>query len=296
MMTTAARVAFRAMGTDVELVAPNEPPQTTVEALKHWFEYVESHLSRFRPQSELSMLNASAGRPFIASDILAEVLRGALQSAARTGGIFDPTVLTNLQAAGYRTSFDELGAVVESQPPEVLPRWDSIDITDGHVIVLPEGVGIDLGGYAKGWTVDRAARLLPEYEPWLLNAGGDIRASGAGPDGEGWLIGVEDPFALRTDLLVLRTWGGAVATSTTMRRRWMTSDGKFFHHLIDPRTGLPGQSDLASVTVIGESVAEAEVQAKVLLLLGRQAAVERAGRTIGRPDREHRPRNDCEVQ
>jgi thiamine biosynthesis lipoprotein len=92
----------------------------------------------------------------------------------------------------------------------------------------------------------------------------------------GWLIGIEDPLALGNDLLVLRVRDRAVATSTTMRRRWMTSDGNFAHHLIDPRTGLPSESDLASVTVVGSSVAEAEVQAKVLLLLGRRAAVEKA--------------------
>jgi thiamine biosynthesis lipoprotein len=61
-----------------------------------------------------------------------------------------------------------------------------------------------------------------------------------------------------------------------MRRRWLTRDGKIAHHLIDPRTGRPSQSDLASVTVVARSTVEAEVQAKVLLLLGRRAAMERA--------------------
>lgn len=272
---TIFKAGFRAMGTTVEFLSVREPADGAVAGLECWFEYVERHLSRFRPSSELCLLNASAGRPFIASPLLIEVLTGALAAAEETNGVFDPTILANLEASGYRTSFSELGPIVDAGPIRQVPGWRSIDVTADGVVTLADGVTVDLGGYAKGWTVDRAGGLLPNAS-WLLNAGGDIRANGDGPRGMGWLIGIEDPLALGNDLLILRVRDRAVATSTTMRRRWLTSDGKFAHHLIDPRTGLPSKSDLASVTVVANTVSEAEVQAKVLLLLGRKAAVERA--------------------
>jgi thiamine biosynthesis lipoprotein len=266
------------MGTDIELVSPREMRPSEVDGLRQWFEFVESHLSRFRPRSELSMLNASAGRPFIASELLTRVLSGALKAAEQNDGVFDPTILPDLEAAGYKRSYEELGAIVERGVPSARGGWRAVDITSASVVTLPEGFAIDLGGYAKGWTVDQAAAFLPSNEGWLLNAGGDILAHGAGPDGNGWLIGVEDPFTRGQDLLVIRVQDRAVATSTTMRRRWMTSDGQPAHHLIDPRTGRPSESDLASVTVVGRSVADSEVLAKVLLILGRRDALIKAQR------------------
>jgi thiamine biosynthesis lipoprotein len=265
------------MGTDIELMSARDLDGATVDSVRNWFEEVESRLSRFRPASELSMLNASGGRPFLASPMLREVLRGAWAAARESDGLFDPTVLRNVQAAGYRESFETLGPDVEAGDAVATRGKDEIDITD-EAITLPEGVGIDLGGYAKGWTVDRAARLLRGCEPWLLNAGGDMLGNGDGPEGEGWLIGVEDPYARGADQLVLRVRDRAVATSTTMRRRWLTTDGQVGHHLIDPRTGRPSESDLASVTVVARTTVEAEVQAKVLLLLGRRAAMEKIAR------------------
>jgi thiamine biosynthesis lipoprotein len=214
----------------------------------------------------------------MASPLLVEVLRGAIAKSRESGGLFDPTVLDNVRAAGYRTSFDQLDPVVDAASAPPPAGWTAVDITDDGVITLAPGAGIDLGGYVKGWTVDRAARLLAGYEPWLLSAGGDMLARGEGPDGNGWLVGVEDPHAKGSDLLVLRVRNKAVATSTTMRRRWFTSDGKVAHHLIDPRTGRPSESDLAQVTVVAQNVVEAEVQAKVLLLLGRREAMEKANR------------------
>jgi thiamine biosynthesis lipoprotein len=137
-------------------------------------------------------------------------------------------------------------------------------------------MGIDLGGVAKGWTVDRSADLLKGYPSWLVNAGGDLYARGAGPSGEGWMVGVEDPYCPGSDALVMRITDVAVATSSTLRRRWASADGAQCHHLIDPRTGRPAETDLVSVTVLGRTVVEAEVEAKALLLLGSAGAASRA--------------------
>ncbi|HSP54339.1 MAG TPA: FAD:protein FMN transferase, partial [Dehalococcoidia bacterium] len=132
---------------------------------------------------------------------------------------------------------------------------------------LHRGVRVDLGGYAKGWTVDSCAELLTCCPSWVVNAGGDLLAHGIGLTGQGWLVGIEDPFDAGRDVGVLLVTGCAVATSSKMRRRWTTQTGAA-HHIIDPATRRPAETGLASVTVIAPTSAEAEVLAKVLFLQG----------------------------
>lgn len=277
------------------------PADVWLPELESFFCEVEAELSRFRPDSGLSRLNACAGRgPQRVSLMLAAVLRLALQARDDTGGIFDPTVLPALQAAGYDRSFDLLGngaahaavnAVGAGAPAAAGQAVDvSVALERMHgTVELPGGVQIDLGGIAKGWTVDRAAELLGAWGAALVDAGGDIRATAA-PGGEGWPVAVEDPFHPDTDLAVVRLTGDAMATSTTLKRNWQTG-GRQMHHLIDPRTGRPSESELVSVTVIAPTTAWAEIAAKAALILGRDEGrdfIERKGLDALLVDREGR--------
>ena len=108
-----------------------------------------------------------------------------------------------------------------------------LDAAQGTV-TLPKGLGIDLGGIAKGWAVDRATEMLAgqgiDEDAALVDAGGDIRASAA-PGGEPWPIAVQDPLDAGSDLGGLKLSGGAVATSSVGGRRWQ-QNGQTMHHLI----------------------------------------------------------------
>jgi len=245
-----------------------------VEAL---FAEIEAALSRFRPDSELSRLNRSAGQPFPASTLLYAVVDEALATARATGGLFDPTVLGALVAAGYDRSFE----LLPSRPLGSFPAsgdtvrrtarrsdWRDVCLApETRTITVPPGCGLDLGGIGKGWAVDRAAETLRRFRSFAIDAGGDIYASGHQADGTLWTIGVENPHDPTFSLLVLAVRDRAVATSTTARRRWQ-KNGRTQHHLIDPRTGEPSQSGVVAATVVADSVARAETLAKVALLLG----------------------------
>ncbi len=126
---------------------------------------------------------------------------------------------------------------------------------------------VDLGGIAKGWTVDYAGQKLKDFSGFAIDAGGDILLGGKRADGSLWPIGVVDPFNLQENLTVLELSDCAICTSTTTRRRWRL-DGFSGHHLIDPRHGKPADSAVVSVTVIADSAARAEVIAKTALILG----------------------------
>jgi thiamine biosynthesis lipoprotein len=195
-MTTYESAAFQAMGTEVEVLAAPLLPEDVVTRVASLFESMEARFSRFRPDSELSLLNLSAGKPFVASSVFLEVVTSAIAAAEETGGLFDPLVLPQLQAAGYRESFTSLRERVQVQSkPDKGPTLRDIEVSGDGTVVIPAGAGLDFGGFVKGWTVDEARRLMPPHGNWCVNAGGDLLARGPGPDGSGWVVGVEDPLA-----------------------------------------------------------------------------------------------------
>jgi thiamine biosynthesis lipoprotein len=240
-----------------------------VQDVKRLFERVEATLSRFRPSSDLSKLNHSSGQPYGATPMLREVLGAALAAAEATGGAFDPTVLRALEAAGYDRSFETMGSSVPpASPPPPHVAWRAIVVDNSRAtITLPPGCAIDLGGIAKGWTVDKAAERLLGFPSFAVDAGGDLTVRGAQEDGSPWTVGVQNPFDPDRDALVLTLQDAAAATSTTARRNWLQA-GQRRHHIIDPRTGAPAATGVAAVTVISRSVQWSEVLAKATLVLG----------------------------
>jgi thiamine biosynthesis lipoprotein len=128
-------------------------------------------------------------------------------------------------------------------------------------------VALDLGGIAKGWLADRVAARLALYPPPHHHHPPHHPNTPPPPGLAAWEIEVADPWSDARTLALLRVREGGVATSGVIRRRWQTATGPA-HHLIDPRTGAPARTDLASVTVVAPSATAAVVAAKTILLLG----------------------------
>ena len=221
-------------------------------------------------------MNRAGGRPIQVSGPFAALVECALRSAADTEGLFDPTVLPAMVAAGYDRSFEDVIVTAREvlRPAAPTGRWREI-VLENDRLSLPSGVSLDLGGIAKGWTVDRAARRVAGILPWgIVDAGGDLRSFGDLPP-EGVAIAVEHPRDAHAEVLRLALTEGALATSSTARRSW----GPNLHHLIDPRTGRPALSDVVQATVWATTCAEAEVLAKLALLSG-PPALERVASTL----------------
>jgi thiamine biosynthesis lipoprotein len=264
--------AFFGMNTRILLLSRAWDSTELLCAAEQVFHGVEERFSRFRPSSELSRLNDMSGHTVIVSPEMFHLLDLCRRFHRLSGGLFDPAILPDLESAGYDRSFE----LVPSQAPEATPTNSTPangSIADlamdrsRRAVQAPPTVRLDLGGIGKGYAVDRAAQLLAPAADFLIDAGGDIFASGDGPDGDGWLVAVANPLREDEDLGVVRLRGQALATSTVTRRRWQR-DGRWLHHLIDPRTGEPALSDALSVSVIAASAVEADVFAKVALLLG----------------------------
>jgi thiamine biosynthesis lipoprotein len=276
------KIEFRAMGCAMTASLDNGESQAarTLELVPRWFEEWEQALSRFRPDSDLTLLNASAGAPCTVGSILWEVIQAALETARWTGGLVVPTVLKSLERVGYDRSFAQVQTTRGGRPSApslsieegrtAVASWRDVSVDKlNHTVTLPPGTRLDLGGVAKGWAAWQAMQRLKVYGPALVDAGGDIAVSDVRVDESPWMVAIADPLQMQEKLDLLALGNCGVATSGIDYRRWI-QNGSLQHHIIDPRSGEPAQTDLVSVTVIAPDVLQAEAAAKAVLILGSQ--------------------------
>jgi thiamine biosynthesis lipoprotein len=269
---------FRAMGSDAHVVVVG--PDCLADRAEQRIADLERRWSRFDERSEVSCLNRHAGEPVLVSTETLELVERALDAWRMTNGWFDPTVLGAVVRAGYDRSFDAIdGESTRSAASALVADAAGIDIRAGAVR-LPVGTGFDPGGIGKGLAADIVVdELRAEGAAGVcVNLGGDVRVEGESPTGEAWTVAIEHPDRPGA-IARVGVRRGAVATSTTLRRRWR-SGHELRHHLIDPTTGLPSWTTLTFATVVSGHAWIAEVLAKALVLRGAPARfddVEAAG-------------------
>lgn len=257
--------SWRAMGTSCHVLLRGRGSHRAARRAQAQVARLEAMWSRFLPESELTRLNVSGGAPTPVSAETLHLVADAVAWWRATEGRFDPTVLHALMAAGYdRDRALGHGPISDGEPA---PGCAGVSVdADGGTVTLPVGVALDLGGIGKGQAADLVADDLAHLPGGLVDLGGDLRVWGTTDDDGGWPIAVDDP---RDGTTVALLWlrEGAVATSSTLRRRWQ--DGTLTaHHLIDPRLGTPVRGDLVTVTVVTGSAAAAEVLAKAAIVAG----------------------------
>ncbi|MEZ4591791.1 MAG: FAD:protein FMN transferase [Chloroflexota bacterium] len=292
---------FRAMGSQIALWVDSEDvPQAAAafEQVRALFEANERALSRFRANSELMQLNARSGQWVPVSDLLWREVVLAVEMARETNGRFDPTLLNALTQAGYDRDFEQIVGVGNGRWLELdtlIGRWSEIELAVlEQAIYLPPGVQLDLGGIAKGDTAQQALALLEAVGPGLVDAGGDLVAGTAPADCPGWPVALSPPWGdgliAPENLATFWLANGALATSGIDYRSWV-QDGTVAHHLINPRTGQPAQTNLLTATVLAPEAAVAEAWATAILIAGAEVGMqllleqEMAGLVVGRDGR-----------
>ena len=269
------RLHFRAMGTEMLVCVDNgsDNPPIELADVPGWFEEWEQVLSRFRVDSELTRLNRASNQLIPVSETFWHVFQSALSAEKYTDGLVTPTIATAVVESGYDRDFSLLAGQIlspfESEPPIVRSLDSVIWDESTHSVCLPEGMQLDFGGIAKGWAAEQVVQRLKHLGSALMNCGGDIFLSGPLLDGNPWEIGIHKPFDRSSGYIGMMYFDQCcgVATSATDRRRWMQGS-LLRHHIIDPHTGLPAESDVVSATIVAPKAVEAEIAAKSVLIRG----------------------------
>ena len=272
-MSEPGTARWPALGTTASVAVAERPALASARAaVEAELAAIDLACSRFRPDSDLSRVNAGAGRPVRVGELLLDAIEVALRAAALTGGIVDPTIGRALILAGYDRDFATLAHARARVVATRVEGWQvvSVDRTRSEVRI-PGGVRLDLGATAKALAADRAAAaaVAAAGAGVLVNLGGDIAVAGPAPPG-GWRVRVADDHRAPADApaQTLTIGAGGLATSSTTVRRW----GAGAHHLIDPRTGLPAVSPWRTVSVAAGTCVDANIAATAAIVLGEDAA------------------------
>jgi thiamine biosynthesis lipoprotein len=279
--------SWRALGTYVRLVVVEGAALEAADALlRTELDAVDRACSRFREDSDLSLVNRNAGRPVPVGSYLIGALDAALRVAAMTGGLVDPLLGTAVIAAGYDRDFAALPAdgpaarTVRPRPQE----WRRIQVDRWlGTVRIPVGTRLDLGSSGKAHAAQRAAHAIARTtgSGVLVSLGGDIAVAGRPPE-DGWTVRIaERPEEDGSGSVVVIRDGG-LATSSSMLRRWRRA-GVDQHHIIDPRTGRPAADHWRTATVSAASCVDANAASTAAIVMGRGAAEWLGG--LGLPSR-----------
>ncbi|NCB62224.1 MAG: FAD:protein FMN transferase [Clostridia bacterium] len=268
---------FFAMDTVMTVTAYGSGGAEAAEAVQQEIFRLDQLLSRMAIKSDVSRLNAAAGSgESVALDPeTASLLALAKGYADDLGKTFDPTIAPVMDAWGfggdaYRVPGDgELAALIP------LVNSDALTVSGDSAALAAPGMAVDLGGIAKGYAADQAVRILKEHgvSSALMNLGGNITVMGTRPSGEPWRVGVKDPHNLDAYVCVLALSDKTLSTSGAYER-FFEEDGIVYHHIIDPSTGYPSESDLLSATVISATGAMDDAMSTAFFIMGADRAVD----------------------
>jgi thiamine biosynthesis lipoprotein len=266
-----AETHWRRWTMDMQIIV-TEPDSITVarRCIDAELDAVEAAASRFRPDSEINALAMSPGQPTEVSPLLTELLSAALLAARHTDGDVDPSIGSALIALGYDRDIDALNSTAQLATSVIAPaNWSMIRIQN-RTVTVPQGVVLDLGATAKAVAADRCAARAHEATDSgvLVNLGGDIATAGTAPE-RGWQVLIQDGDDEPSTSVVLAS-GSAMATSSTLHRRWQREQRQV-HHIVDPRTGWSAEPVWRTVSVAAASCFAANTISTAAIIRGWRA-------------------------
>lgn len=229
----------------------------------------EELFSRTIETSEISKINNSGGVPHTVSEDTAELISKGLYYGELSGGRFDITIYP----ASSLWDFTSTEKYIPS-PEQLKEAVEHIDYrrveVSGNTVTVPEGTKLDLGGIAKGYITDKVAAFLKSrgVKSAIINMGGNVYALGAKPDGSRFSVGIQRPFDTTGSYCALIYVADKTVVTSGTYQRYIKTDEALYHHILDPRTGMPVQNELDSVTIIADQSADADALSTVCFALG----------------------------
>lgn len=244
-------------------------------------DHLEKLMSVNIADSEVSQINAKAGmEPVVVSEDTFEVIQRAVQYAHQTDGLFDPTIGPLVQLWGIGGNHAKVPTPEEIANVLPLVNYKNVVIDEeAKTIYLSQrGMMIDVGGIAKGYAADQAIEIYRKnkVKSAFINIGGNVMVHGTKPDKSLWRIGIQDPRAVRDDLMAVVQLNDQAVVTSGDYERFIVRDGKRYHHILNPKTGYPSDSGLISASIIGKESFDADALSTSVFLMGAEAGIKLA--------------------
>ena len=263
-------VQFFAMDTVMDMTAYGNHAEQALSLAEQELYRLDALLSAQNPGSEIARLNGGSDDPV--SEETVQLVARALEAATLTEGAYDPTVGALMELWGFGT--DRAAVPAPEQIARALEKtgWEQVTLT-GNRLTMPEGFRLDPGGIGKGYAAACAKTILREsgVKSALLSLGGNISVLGAKPDGDDWVIGIQDPEDAASSFALVRVQDAAVVTSGGYQR-YFEEGGVRYGHILNPATGRPAEKGLLSVTVVCKDDIMADALSTALYVMGAEQA------------------------
>ena len=244
-----------------------------MQALVDRCAYFESIFSRTVPDSDIGRLNAAAGTPVEVADETADIIRKALSYCRESEGCFDITIGAVSELWDFKKGVVPDDAAIRAAVKHV--DYTNVQVEGRVVTLLDPAAKLDLGGIAKGYIADDLCRMLFEANCTcaIVNLGGNVKTVGCRPDGSPWRVGVRDPNGGEQDVIAAVDARDSSVVTSGLYERQFEFGGKRYWHILDPATGCPVETDLASATIVSAASIDGDGYTKPLFMMGREAAL-----------------------
>lgn len=248
-----------------------------LEDMKACIENMDALFDVNDPDSDISKINnASAGDVISVDTHTAQILTKALDAYQYTNGIFDIRLLPIISLWGFDNGLYGVPDDVDiSAALESISQGSFVVDTVNNTVTKTGDTKLALGGIAKGYLGDVLLRMAQEENVVaIINLGGNIILAGDKPDGKPWSVGVKNPLDEENLACSFESGGNRSVVTSGAYERYFEYGGQSYHHIIDPATGYPADSDLLSVTVIGEDGSVCDALSTALFVAGKEKAIE----------------------
>lgn len=269
---SAEKAEFFAMDTYMSVTAYGEGAQKATELAKDEVQRLDQLWSVTDEKSEIFAVNG--GGDTTVNGETAELISFMLEMAKRTDGALEPTLYPVVKAWGFTGGENRVPSGEEIQELLKNVGYEKVTVR-GNTVTVPDGVMLDTGAVGKGYASDKAAEILKKngVDSVLIDLGGNIMLIGRKPDGKEWKIGVRDPDGDGV-VGVISASNCAIVTSGAYERNFTAADGTVYGHIIDPKSGVPVDNDILSVTVIASEGRLCDALSTALFVMGKDGAVE----------------------
>ncbi len=271
---TTLKTSFFAMDTVIEITATGKNAKAALESAQAEVERIEKLLSATDTQSEIAMINQSAGEFVEVSAETAQLIQTAKTYSSQVNGAFDVTIYPIVSLWGFNDKNYTVPSQQQIQDTLEYVDFNKIEVIQ-NTVKIESGMSIDLGAIGKGYCSKKVSHLLKQYdiESAVIYLGGNVQVIGGRSKTEPFRIGIQDPYNQSDILGRLFKSDICVITSGSYQRNF-TQDGKLYHHIFDPETGYPADNGLISVSVVCDDPVMGDALSTSFFVLGIDKSIE----------------------